>query len=263
MPTKGVTRTPTQNEPPHLSLNRPGPAVDRPHNRVGVAESTETELKYFILPELAKEVTRNREYLRIEQHYFPRRAIHGLIDSFGVHNLVESAEAFSTARIRRVTHPSGDVTHLLEFKGAKEDVLGSRISRREFGIEIPERVFLALKGDATAGSLIKRRYHIQGRTTGGTNYPLVLQVDILEEVGHPLRKLSKEFCTADIEVRDLRLIKTIRAGHHTLPFLSECVELSATNHILSNRRLAKRGFDEEQRNALSKITASALQGMSA
>lgn len=228
-----------------------------------VRESTEIEVKYFILPTLAREITRGREYSRIEQHYFPRKMVGELVTSFDLHQRVEASEDFSSARIRKVAHPSGPSTYYLEFKGTKESIDGAKISRREFGIEIPKALFSQLKEHAVAGSLIKRRYEVRGHFLLGGSSPLVAQIDLVEEAGQPLRKLPREFCTVDVEVTDAHHAKLLRANRHSLEFLKDCVELADTGKMLSTRRLAKRGFDEEQRATLKGIIAAALESKSA
>jgi len=244
-----------------LSLRRPDQALTSTLPRVPVSESTEIELRFHIPARLVDEITSGQDCTRIEQHYFPRRAVPDLVEAFNLRDRVDSADDFTVARLRRVESPSGLVEYALQFKGDKERVDGARVRRREFEVPIKHRVFLALKSGATNGSLVKRRYDIAGELLCEPAAPVILQVDVVEQAGRPLRKLSRVFCTGDIEVGDIALIKAIRSGNHTFSFLTSCIELSGRSHNLSNSKVARRGLDSRQRKTVEHFSKQSAKAM--
>lgn len=244
------------------SLNVAGPSVERSAFTVTLSESTEIEAKFFLSRSVLHRLIAGREGHEIEQHYFPREATKSLAKEFSIFAIVEDSHEFSSARIRRICRASGEETYQIEFKGKKDEVEGSRIHRREFGLNITRNRFQQLKKEADAGSIVKIRYEFNGHIVDrGRKIPVVAQVDYFKAAGKPLADLTTEFATVDIELPKASLIQALRRGEHSFSFLHDCVELStqpeALQHTLATRRLAKFGFDEARLNALKEIKAIA------
>jgi hypothetical protein len=262
-----------------ISLNVSGPRVDRATAKADLTQGLEIEAKFFLPRELARKVTRSIPFAQIEQRYFKRNLVRPLLERFlneEKRNATDDRnsmrigtppgerEDFSIARIRRTRYPKQEPTYFIEFKGAKEGDSGFRISRRELSLPISSKQYKALKEEATAGTLRKRRYSISGTlTVNGETIPAVAQVDCLQAAGKKLHKVAGKFDTVDIELNDPRHIHALRAGHHSFAFLQKCVELSAHDEklgkSLTTRRLAKNGLHSDALKAIKKLEAEALK----
>lgn len=259
------------------SLNVPGPSVDRAAAKAELTPGLEIEAKFFLPRAAAEVLTRALPFAQIEQRYFKRNLVRPLIERFlketrrtssdgGVSMRSDTADVdpanFSIARIRRTRFPKQQPTYCIEFKGAKEGDMGFRISRREVSLPISAKQYKALKEEATAGTLRKRRYSISGTiTVNGESIPTVAQVDCLQAAGKKLRKVDTKFDTVDIELSDVAHIHALRRGHHSFHFLSSCVELSSRHETLgkplTTRRLAKDGLHPEALKAIKQLEAEA------
>lgn len=255
------------------SLNVSGPAIDRP----AVKKELEIEAKFFMPRALAQKLTSGLEFTQIEQSYFKRDQVRPLLEQFLIgrrspsnHGEValggttdrNELASLSIARIRRVRHPEQGPRYFIEFKGSKEGEEGARISRREVSREISAKQYEALKAEASAGTLRKRRYSISGTiTVNGRTIPAEAQIDCLQAAGKELHKVSPTFDTVDIELLDPSHIHALREGHHSFEFLKNCIELSSHNkHLakpLTTRRVAKWGLYREALKAIEQLEAQA------
>ena len=222
----------------------------------------EIEVRYFVPDALTESLTARKEYIVIEQHYFPQKTVRDLVQQFGVSRVVADYDDFSTARIRRTKY-SEDVTIFeLEFKGPKVLAAGAPISRSEFGIAISKELFEELSGDATAGSLKKRRYNINGKIEDGSAWKSATgHLDIVRRAGPSLEKVRPCFATIDIELSTARLLPALRAGRHSFRFLRECVEInrmdSDIRSSIANSSIARNGLQDEQKEALKELSQEA------
>ncbi|MEY4669798.1 MAG: hypothetical protein RL518_2497 [Pseudomonadota bacterium] len=171
-------------------------------------------------------------------------------------------EELSIARIRKTREPGQDPKYFIEFKGAKEGDTLFRISRRELSKPISEELYKALKHEATAGTIQKRRYCVSGTITVDSRViPVVAQVDCLEAAGKNLRKVKTDFDTVDIELHDATHIHALRSGEHSFDFLRYCIELSSADteavKPLSTRRIAKKGLCDEAIEAIKNLITEA------
>lgn len=252
-------------------LNVSGPSIDRSSARKELTQGREIEAKFFMPRAMAQKLTSGLPFTQIEQHYFKRTLVKSLVEMFLSNKgdpsnptalpPNESGE-FSIARIRSTREPGQDATYFIEFKGSKEGVAGFRISRREVSEPISFRQYKALREDATAGSLRKRRYAIAGTiTVNGTQIPALAQIDSLQAAGKELHKTSTTFDTVDVELQDTSHIAELRAGHHSFEFLHCCIELSAHNEAfaktLTTRRIAKKGLHTDAVKAIKRLEAEA------
>ena len=264
--------------PNALPITLSGPSIDRAAIRDALALHTEIEAKFFMPHPVAKEVTKDLPFLLIEQRYFPRRLITPLVKEFIIKPHLKASEKgidlpkelvwreladISTARIRTISEPGGGSSHFIEFKGPKEGAEDCRISRLEIQRPITLKAYKALAERATAGSVRKRRYHVEGAIIiDGTSIPRVAQIDSLEAAGKDLREASKHFSTVDIELLDPGHIRSLRDGSHTFPFLHTCVELLSHSdehaHMVTTRRLAKKGLSDDVLKAVQEIETQAL-----
>jgi hypothetical protein len=240
------------------SLNISGPSVERAAFTVTLSESVEIEAKFFLPRRILHSLIAGREGIAIEQHYFPRSETRKLAREFSLFVMVEDSHEFSSARVRKATLPSGKESFQIDFKGKKDEVQGSRIYRREFGLEISQTRFKQLRKEALEGSIVKIRHDFGGYIIDrGRRIPVVAQVDHYKAAGSPLAELKTEFATVDIEIPKAELIQALRRGDHSFSFLKECVELSTQSEdlqrALATRRLAKFGFDAERLTALEEI----------
>lgn len=258
-----------------LSLNVAGPTIDR--SAFKQALPLEIEAKFFMPRALAQKLTSGLPFVQIEQRYFPKELVRPLLEKFFMCNRTGSNHRDSgigiaihhadladvtIARIRKITQLKQAPKYFIEFKGAKEGDEGARISRREISREISAKQYEALKEDATAGTVRKRRYAIDGTiTVRGTDFPAVAQIDRLQAAGKNLQKVSATFDTVDIELRNPSHINALRSGDHSFPFLRGCVELSAHHEKLAKplttRRLAKKGIHPDAVNAIKQLEAEA------
>ena len=258
-----------------FSLNVTGPTIDRAAAKEALG--LEIEAKFFMPRALAQRLTSGSPFVQIEQRYFPRELVRPLLEKFLMRNRTDlnygdreiggtidhSVFAnFSIARIRIIRQPKQKPTYFIEFKGAKEGDEGARISRREISHEISAKQYAALKDNATAGTLYKRRYAISGTiAVSGEVIPAIAQIDCLQAAGKNLQKVSPAFDTVDIELRDPSHVHALRAGEHSFTFLQKCIELSSCNETLAKhlttRRLAKKGIHPEAVKAIKKLEAEA------
>lgn len=256
-----------------LSLNISGPSIDRGSTKADLTQGFEIEAKFFLPRALAKKITGAMPFTQIEQRYFKRNFVRPLLERFlGETNgsstdrdlainreipLIERSD-FSIARIRRTRYPGKQPTYFIEFKGAKTGDKGTRISRREISLPISAKHYKALKEEATAGTIRKRRYAVSGTITiAGVAIPAVAQIDSLQAAGKKLHKVTTKFDTIDIELGDPSHIHALRAGHHSFRFLSSCIELSSYNEKLgkplTTRRIAKNGLQQDGLKAIKKL----------
>ena len=256
------------------SLNIEGPAIDRNAEQNRLSEGREIEAKFFIPPHVARNLIRGRPFSQIEQRYFKERDIAPLLRALlqggriseassrpvGIQPEVFAPEEFSSARIRRTRHPGESPIYHLEFKGSKVEEANVRISRREVSYTITSAEYKSLKEMATAGAIRKRRYSIPGIIQVDKEVmDVTAQIDCLQAAGKKLSKVEADFDTVDIELRNAAHIHALRSGHHSFPFLQDCVEISALDRKLfkplATRRIAKAGLEDDAIKALKKLEA--------
>lgn len=236
------------------------PRDDKARN---VSESTEIEVKFFAPEHVIKSITRGTPAIKLEQHYFPKEVVRKLKEELTLHALVDSSDEFTVARIRRTLLPCGKVDHQIEFKGPKDG-----ICRREFGIDISRDVYRGLLKLATAGSVEKRRFQVQGHIEyHGQRLETVAEVDVIRKAGRPASPLPVLLGTIDVEISSVdstragAVIAALRKGKHSFDFLRECVELMNDDRdlgrALTTRKLAKHGFDSERRAAVEELKSAA------
>lgn len=236
------------------------PRDERPRK---VSESTEIEVKFFAPEHVVKSIIRTTPSIKLEQHYFPKNVVQQLKDEFALHALVDDSSAFTVARIRRTEPSSGNTEYQVEFKGPKDG-----ICRREFGIDISKDVYRSLIKLATAGSVEKRRFHVNGHIEyQGRRFQTVAEVDVIRKAGRPASPVPVLLGTIDIEIssadatKALAVVTALRQGRHSFDFLRECVELMSDERdlgrALTTRRLAKHGFDAERRAAVAELKSAA------
>ena len=261
----------TTREP---SLDIEGPGIDRNAEQNLLSEGREIEAKFFIPPHLTRTLVRGRRFSQIEQRYFKERDIGPLLCALLQGERISEAssrpvvtqpevfapEEFSSARIRRTRHPEERPIYHLEFKGRKVEEASVRISRREVSYTITSAEYKSLKEMATAGAIRKRRYAIPGIIQVDKEVlDVTAQIDCLQAAGKKLSKVVADFDTVDIELRNAAHIHALRSGHHSFPFLQNCVEISALDRklfkSLATRRIAKAGLEEDALKALKKLEA--------
>lgn len=245
---------------PFASLSLPNSDCERIANNL--SHSTEIEAKFYMPEEVTKKVIKGLPFTMIEQHYFPRDAVNGLLRDFQVADQVPDVADFSSARIRRARAPSGEVSYAIEFKGKKAAFKGSRIFRREFGILIPKSMYSQLLSSATAGTLRKRRHDVAGEIKHeGVTYRTTAQIDVVLAAGKNLKDVKVHFSTVDIELPRVEFVTSLRAGKHSWQFLHKCFDItfgdSEAARELSTRRIARHGFDTTRLKALKNLQEEA------
>jgi len=248
---------------PLASLSLPNSDCERIANNL--SHSTEIEAKFYMPEEVTKKVIKGLPYTTIEQHYFPRDAVNGLLRDFQVADQVPDVADFSSARIRRARAPSGEVSYAIEFKGKKAAFEGSRIFRREFGIFISKGMYSQLLSRATAGTLRKHRHDVAGEIKHeGICYRTTAQVDVVLAAGKNIRAVKVHFSTVDIELPRVEFATSLRAGKHSWQFLHKCLDISCGDseaaRELSTRRIAKHGFDATRLKALKTLEEDVQRG---
>lgn len=226
--------------------------------RVRKRSPREIEVRYFVPERLIEELTQRRDYVSIEQHYFPEKTIRDLVKQFGVARVVNDHDSFNTARIRRTKFSKDNTIYELEFKGPKELVGGAPISRSEFGIAITKEMFQELREKATEGSLKKRRYLINGKIEDAKAWKSASgHLDLLRRAGPDMERIKPPFATIDIELPSEGLLPALRAGRHSFKFLAECVEIgrldSSVRTAIANSTIAHEGMEGRQERALEDL----------
>jgi hypothetical protein len=261
----------TTREP---SLDIEGPGIDRNAEQNRLSEGREIEAKFFIPPHVARKLIRGCPFSQIEQHYFKERDVAPLLRALLQGEPISEAsprpvvsqpevfapEEFSSARIRRTRLPGEGPIYHLEFKGSKVEEANVRISRREVSYTITSAEYKSLKVMATAGAIRKRRYSIAGTIHVNKEVlDVTAQIDCLQAAGKKLSQVVANFDTVDIEICNVAHIHALRSGHHSFPFLKDCVEISALDRKLfkplATRRIAKAGLEEDALKALKKLEA--------
>lgn len=221
----------------------------------------EIELRFFVSLERIKEcgALQGIEPLRIRQDYFPERRIPSLLESYRVYERFDVGDEITSARLRR-TERSGNVQYSIELKGSKRPSEEGKISRVEISIPIEKSEYKRLSTKATAGSLEKLRYEIEGMLLCPTEGPVAVtaQIDMLERAGKSRQKVKTDYVTVDVEIPSLSAAGPLRRGLHSFDFLRDgAVDLSTSDDALSDamstRRLAREGITRRAKKAIRKL----------
>ena len=241
------------SNPPDLSQVSFG----KTHQSIDISQSTEIELKFFAPANLLENLIHGKDFDILEQHYFSREEVKRLRLEYSLHEHLEHSHEFTVARVRQTKTHAGERSYLIEFKGRKED-----ICRREYGIALSRKEYRELLERASAGSVEKRRFEIEGHIEhNGSHVKAVAQVDVLLKAGRPPATLTTSLITVDVELSSVELAEALRRGKHSFRFLERCLDISTDGtdaaKSLTTRKLAKYGFDKERRDALRKLESLA------
>ncbi len=224
---------------------------------ISISQSTEIEVKFFVPAKTLESLINDRGFDVLEQHYFSREEVKRLRFEHSLHEHVENSHEFTVARVRQKKTHSGERSYLIEFKGKKED-----LCRREYGIPLSRKEYRELLERASAGSIEKRRFEIEGYIEhNGSREKTVAQVDVILKAGRPPVPLATSLTTVDVELPSVELAEALRRGKHSFTFLERCLDISAdetdVGKSLTTRRLAKYGLDKERRDALRELESVA------
>ena len=235
--------------PPDLSQASFG----KTSHSIAISQSTEIELKFFVPAQTLESLIKDKDFVVLEQHYFSRDEVKKLRLEYSLHEHVENSHEFRVARVRQTKTHSGERSYLIEFKGKKED-----LCRREYGIPLSRKEYRELLERASAGSIEKRRFEIEGYIEhNGSREKTVAQVDVILKAGRPPVPLATSLTTVDVELPSVELAEALRRGKHSFTFLERCLDISAdeteAGKSLTTRKLAKYGLDKERRDALREL----------
>jgi CYTH domain-containing protein len=234
-----------------------GASFGKRGHSIDISQSTEIELKFFVPAKTLETLIHGMDFDVLQQHYFSRDEVKRLRLEYALHKDVQDSQDFSVARIRRTKSSTGEISHLLEFKGRKEE-----LCRREYGIPLSRKEYKELLERASAGCVEKRRFEIEGSIEhNGSWVKAVAQVDVLLKAGRPPAPLATSLTTIDIELPSVELAEALRSGKHSFRFLERCIDISAdethAGKSLTTRKLAKYGLDKERRDALRELESVA------
>lgn len=203
----------------------------------------------------------------LEQRYFPKEALPRIVilakEAHGLSDNQIAEKKFSSARLRKVTRVGKTPRYFLELKSNKTGPSSLKLSRAELSVPLSRSDYIRLLPSAHAGLVRKKRLIFEGEisVSGDRTIPCRLQVDYWLKAGKripsgtPSQKFG--FVTADLELPSQKLARLVRLGRHSISMLDKSMELSALpaeqQSILSNRRLACKGFDKDARSQIRRL----------
>jgi hypothetical protein len=216
----------------------------------------EIEAKFLVPAGVARELAKNKESVQITTHYFSSDSIPWLIKRHRIRDTENDHHLLTTARLRMIK--GDEVVYHLDFKGRKLNLGQGVVGRPELPpITLTRKEYREYRDRDTIGATVKQRYVIPGsvRLNSGVRHCFDANLDHYLYAGRELEKLPVDLYTIEFESTHAALV-ALKRGRHSFTFLESCLELNDENGelagLLTNKRLAKKGYDKELRRCLGK-----------
>lgn len=234
-----------------------------------LSQYIERELKFLLKEDTTAGIDLNSlPAKKLTQHYFPAELTEAMgevaLTLAGISGTLPENFSFSRARIRRVKGPDGSSTFYLQAKGRLPEY--DQSEKVEISVEISLELYDKLKQVATAGTIKKTRYYMDGLVflDDGTEVPVTAEIDYVRSAGSAGGKAIKKsdrFLTVDLEVPDQETLNQIRKGCSSFDFLKRKAAVNLTDQPeeikkpLSMTGLAESGFTPAVKELLRDLKA--------